>query len=115
MNRIVLVQMSYYGNDNSYSPLTPPPQEPRTFRGIAVINPAAPDSDATISRLVAAGVRGIPDQYYRATSMGLRCGYCEAVSAGRQAQYGHLPAFESAVAIQVLTGFAGGSRIHPSS
>lgn len=57
VNRIVLVQMSYYGNDNSYM-LDVIREEPRTFRGIAVINPAAPDSDATISRLAAAGVRG---------------------------------------------------------
>ena len=57
VNRIVLVQMSYYGFDNSYM-LDVIRAEPRTFRGIAVINPAATDSEGTISRLAASGVRG---------------------------------------------------------
>ncbi|HET6216662.1 MAG TPA: amidohydrolase family protein [Acidobacteriaceae bacterium] len=64
VDRIVLVQMSYYGFDNSYM-LDAIEQYPGVFRGIAVIdgNSRAPDEE--MRRLANLGVRGFrlyPDE-----------------------------------------------------
>ena len=57
VNRIVLVQMSYYGFDNSYM-LDTIRQRPRAFRGIAVVDWRANRPDVTMSELSREGVRG---------------------------------------------------------
>lgn len=55
--RVVLVQMSYYGFDNSYM-LDTMARFPAIFRGIAVIDEDAPDAAEEMARLAALGVRG---------------------------------------------------------
>ena len=57
VNRIVLIQMSYYGFDNSYM-LDVMEKRPDVFSGIAIVdwNGARPDED--MRRLAARGVRG---------------------------------------------------------
>ncbi len=57
VERVVLVQMSYYGFDNSLM-LDSIAQHPGRFRGIAVIDAEQPDVAATMSRLARSGVRG---------------------------------------------------------
>jgi predicted TIM-barrel fold metal-dependent hydrolase len=57
VERIVLVQMSYYGTDNSYM-LDTMAFFPGIFGGIAVIDETAPDVTAEMDRLGALGVRG---------------------------------------------------------
>jgi predicted TIM-barrel fold metal-dependent hydrolase len=57
VSRIVLVQMSYYGFDNSYM-LDAMRAAPQTFRGIAVIDPGSTDLETKMRQLAASGVRG---------------------------------------------------------
>ena len=58
VDRIVLVQMSYYGSDNSYM-LEVIRRQPGVFRGIAVVDYMLEQPDAQIHRLVSFGVRGL--------------------------------------------------------
>ncbi|MCE5238580.1 amidohydrolase [bacterium] len=57
VDRIVLVQMSYYGTDNSYM-LDAIRTYPGVFGGIAVIDPNAADVEEHMTRLAEEGVRG---------------------------------------------------------
>ena len=57
VDRIVLVQMSYYGTDNRYM-LHCMAQYPGVFGGIAVVDEQAPDIEAQMERLGEQGVRG---------------------------------------------------------
>lgn len=57
VDRIVLVQMSYYGTDNRYMTDTMAAY-PGVFGGIAVINEATDEVEAEMDRLGALGVRG---------------------------------------------------------
>jgi predicted TIM-barrel fold metal-dependent hydrolase len=57
VSRIVLVQMSYYGTDNSYM-LEAIRQSPRVFRGIAVVDPESERPEATMRKIARKGVRG---------------------------------------------------------
>lgn len=58
VNRIVLIQMSYYGTDNSYL-LDIIAQHPDVFRGIAIADLNAPNLQQTVARLKGSGVRGV--------------------------------------------------------
>lgn len=58
VERIVLVQMSYYGSDNSYM-LDVIRGQPDMFRGIAVVDRMLDRPSAQIRRLVESGVRGV--------------------------------------------------------
>ncbi len=57
VDRIVLIQMSFYGFDNRYM-LNTIAQRPLTFRGVAVVDHARSDLGDEIERLRQAGVRG---------------------------------------------------------
>lgn len=57
VNRIVLIQMSYYGFDNSYM-LDVMAKQPDVFSGIAIIDWNGPHPDKDMQRLAARGVRG---------------------------------------------------------
>jgi len=57
VKRIVLVQMSFYGTDNSYM-LEAMKRHPGVFSGIAVVDHDAPSLPGEISRLASLGVRG---------------------------------------------------------
>jgi len=57
VDRVVLVQMSYYGTDNSYM-LATMRCTPGVFAGIAVIDESAADVTAEMDRLREQGVRG---------------------------------------------------------
>ncbi len=57
VERIVLIQMSYYGFDNSYM-LHVMQEHPGVFSGVAVIDDTAADPAAEMRRLKAQGVRG---------------------------------------------------------
>ncbi|MGQ9733079.1 MAG: amidohydrolase family protein [Candidatus Zipacnadales bacterium] len=57
VDRIVLVQMSFYGFDNRYM-LDTIAQRPETFRGIAVVDYTRDDLAAEMVRLRESGVRG---------------------------------------------------------
>lgn len=57
VNRVVLVQMSYYGTDNSYM-LDMIAQNPTIFRGIAIIDPNAPNLGRAMADLKSKGIRG---------------------------------------------------------
>lgn len=57
VDRIVLVQMSFYGTDNRYM-LDTMSRYPGVFGGIAVIDPAGPAVEAEMDRLGELGVRG---------------------------------------------------------
>ena len=57
VTRIVLVQMSYYGFDNSYM-LTALHRSPAVFRGIAVVDSESGHPDLKMRRLASSGVRG---------------------------------------------------------
>ena len=57
VTRAVLVQMSFYGVDNSYM-LDCIRAHPGVFSGIAIINSAAPDPDSAMKALSREGIRG---------------------------------------------------------
>ena len=57
VNRVLLVQMSFYGFDNSYM-LDAIKKYKGTFRGVAVIDETAPDVSRKMRELAALGVRG---------------------------------------------------------
>ena len=57
VNRIVLIQMSYYGFDNSYM-LDVMEKQPDVFSGIAIIDWDGPHPDEDMRRLADRGVRG---------------------------------------------------------
>jgi len=57
VDRVVLIQMSYYGTDNSYM-VDAIAQRPDTFRGVGVVDHAAGNVEDTMESLRAAGVRG---------------------------------------------------------
>lgn len=57
VNRVVLVQMTYYGFDNSYM-LDTIRQQPQVFKGIAVIDWKVSHPDRTMRELAKEGVRG---------------------------------------------------------
>jgi predicted TIM-barrel fold metal-dependent hydrolase len=57
VNHFVLVQMSYYGFDNSYM-LNVIRSRPAQFRGIAIVDPDAEWPDSAMRDLAAYGVRG---------------------------------------------------------
>lgn len=57
VDRVVLVQMSYYGTDNSYM-LDTMRAHPGVFGGIAVIDADSDEVEAEMARLRALGVRG---------------------------------------------------------
>ena len=57
VTRIVLVQMSYYGFDNSYL-LEAIRRQPEVFRGVAVVDWNSPEAEARMLSLVREGVRG---------------------------------------------------------
>ncbi|WP_437187557.1 amidohydrolase family protein [Planctomicrobium sp. SH668] len=58
VDRIVLVQMNFYGNDNSY--MTDVIEaSPNQFRGIAQIDETQTDLKTELKRLHAAGIRGV--------------------------------------------------------
>ena len=57
VDRVVLIQMSFYGYDNSYM-LDAIRQYPGHFVGVAVINQDAADAGATMKKLKGQGVRG---------------------------------------------------------
>jgi len=58
VDRVVLVQMSYYGTDNSYL-LDTIARRPGVFRGVAVVDHQAPGPAEELSRLWEGGVRGL--------------------------------------------------------
>lgn len=57
VRRVVLIQMSYYQQDNSYM-LDVMKAYPGTFSGVAIVDENAPDVAATMAKLVKQGVRG---------------------------------------------------------
>ena len=57
VSRIILVQMSYYGFDNSYM-VDVIHQSPQTFKGIAVIDWREKNPDVTMRELSKKGIRG---------------------------------------------------------
>src|SRR5688572_7505929 len=57
VDRVVLIQMSYYGNDNRYM-LDTIAERPETFRGVAVIDPRSPDIPSVMRELADRGIRG---------------------------------------------------------
>ncbi len=57
VNRIVLIQMSYYQYDNSYM-LDVMRTHPGVFSGVAIVDEHAPDVALTMTKLVEHGVRG---------------------------------------------------------
>jgi predicted TIM-barrel fold metal-dependent hydrolase len=57
VNRIVLVQMSYYGFDNSYM-LAAIEQWPTVFKGIAIVDGESRQPDVKMRELARKGVRG---------------------------------------------------------
>jgi predicted TIM-barrel fold metal-dependent hydrolase len=57
VNRVVLIQMSYYQTDNRYM-LDVMRAHPGVFSGVAIVDENAPDVAATMTKLVAQGVRG---------------------------------------------------------
>lgn len=57
VSRIILVQMSYYGFDNSYI-VDVIRQSPQTFKGIAVVDWREKNPDATMRELAKEGIRG---------------------------------------------------------
>lgn len=57
VNRVVLIQMSFYGFDNSYM-LDMIAKSPKSFRGVAVIDQDARRPDGDMKRLKQKGVRG---------------------------------------------------------
>jgi len=57
VNRVVLIQMSFYGFDNSYM-LDSIRQHPRSFSGVAVIDQDKPRVDLEMRKMKGQGVRG---------------------------------------------------------
>lgn len=57
VRRVVLIQMSYYQQDNSYM-LDVMKAHPGTFSGVAIVDENAPDVAVTMAKLVKQGVRG---------------------------------------------------------
>jgi predicted TIM-barrel fold metal-dependent hydrolase len=57
VRRIVLIQMSYYQQDNRYM-LDVMKAHPGTFSGVAIVDEQAPDVAAAMAKLVKQGVRG---------------------------------------------------------
>jgi predicted TIM-barrel fold metal-dependent hydrolase len=57
VNRIVLIQMSYYGTDNRYM-LDMIAKYPGVFSGVAIVDESQPDVDKTMLALADKGVRG---------------------------------------------------------
>jgi predicted TIM-barrel fold metal-dependent hydrolase len=57
VDRIVLVQMSYYGSDNAYL-LDVMEEYEGTFAGISIVDPNDPQPDEEMRQLAAYGVRG---------------------------------------------------------
>jgi predicted TIM-barrel fold metal-dependent hydrolase len=57
VNRVVLIQMSFYGHDNSYM-LDTIAKHPEMYRGVAVIDQEHVDAAATMRDLKKKGVRG---------------------------------------------------------
>ena len=57
VNRVVLVQMNFFGFDNSYM-LDAIAKHKGTFRGVAVVDDAAPNVCGEMRRLAGLGVRG---------------------------------------------------------
>ncbi len=57
VDRVVLVQMSYYGFDNSFM-LEAIQQSPKVFRGIAIIDGKGEAPDAEMRRMAKLGIRG---------------------------------------------------------
>lgn len=57
VDRIVLIQMSFYRFDNSYM-LDVIRRRPETFRGVAIVDSASADPDAQMRTLTGKGVRG---------------------------------------------------------
>lgn len=57
VDRVVLIQMIFYGTDNRYM-LDAIAKRPETFRGVAVIDEKQPDLREEMRRLKAQGVRG---------------------------------------------------------
>lgn len=57
VSRIVLIQMSFYGTDNSYM-LDVMKAHPGVFSGVAVIDEKAPEVAETMAELAKSGVRG---------------------------------------------------------
>jgi predicted TIM-barrel fold metal-dependent hydrolase len=74
VKRIVLVQMSFYGTNNSYM-LDTMKRHPGVFSGIAVVDHDAPSLSAEMSRLASLGVRG-----FRITRGNREVGWLEADS-----------------------------------
>jgi predicted TIM-barrel fold metal-dependent hydrolase len=58
VKRIVLVQMSYYGTDNSYM-LDAMKRYPLVFSGIGIVDPLSPAVGLEMARLASLGVRGL--------------------------------------------------------
>jgi predicted TIM-barrel fold metal-dependent hydrolase len=57
VDRVVLIQMSFYGYDNSYM-LDAIRKQPEAFRGVAVIDQDGPRPDLEMRQLKSQGVRG---------------------------------------------------------
>src|SRR5262245_47500691 len=57
VDRILLIQMSYYRTDNRYM-LDVIRDAPHTFQGIAIVDPRVPDPDRQMRDLKPQGVRG---------------------------------------------------------
>jgi len=57
VSRVVLIQMSYYGTDNSYM-LDMIDHHPGTFSGVAIVDESLPDIAVTMRTLAEHGVRG---------------------------------------------------------
>lgn len=57
VDRVVLIQMSFYGFDNSYM-LSEIARRPETFRGVGIVDHTRPDLGEEMARLREAGVRG---------------------------------------------------------
>lgn len=57
VSRVVLIQMNFYGFDNSYM-LASMAKYPGVFSGVAVVDKTKPDLCATMKSLAAQGVRG---------------------------------------------------------
>jgi predicted TIM-barrel fold metal-dependent hydrolase len=74
VKRIVLVQMSFYGTDNSYM-LDAMKLHPTVFSGIGVVDHDAPSLSAEMTRLASLGVRG-----FRITRGNREVGWLETAS-----------------------------------
>jgi predicted TIM-barrel fold metal-dependent hydrolase len=57
VNRVVLIQMSFYGFENRYL-LDSIAERPETFRGVAILDETKPEVCETMKALVSPGIRG---------------------------------------------------------